>query len=101
MPTLPVADWTASLNEMEAALDRTLAALDRYQAGWDSLLTGRAKSTPPSADQLELKLREWDARLVAAAELAASVEKELNDREAAVGLWHQSVTRFRDSLAPR
>ena len=89
MPALPVADWQASLDEMESALGSALDALDRYQAGWERALSDRAASAP--AVQLELSLREWDARLQAAAELADSVESELNDKQAAVGRWQESI----------
>ena len=103
MTQLPIADWQASLEDMETALGATLAALDRYQAGWESLLAEQAASaTPsPSTDHLEDRLREWDARLVAAAELAASVERELHDRETAVGAWHESITEWRNGIEQR
>jgi len=89
MPALPVSDWQASLDQMEAALGNALTALDRYQAGWERMLQSR--TAPAPAGSLELKLREWDARLIAAAELADSVERELNDRQAAVGRWQESI----------
>src|SRR5258708_39064902 len=99
MTQLPITDWQTSLEQMETALGATLDALDRYQAGWESLLAEQAAAAPsPTTDHLEFRLREWDARLVAAAELAASVERELRDREAAVGKWHESVTGWRNGL---
>ena len=91
MPALPVSDWQASLDQMEAALGNALTALDRYQAGWERMLQSSAAPAPTPAGSLELKLREWDARLIAAAELADSVERELNDRQAAVGRWQESI----------
>lgn len=91
MPTLPVADWQASLDEMESALGNALAALDRYQAGWERLLKDPGASDAKPAGQLELSLRDWDARLQAAAELADSVERELHDRQTAVGRWQESI----------
>ena len=103
MTQLPIAEWHASLEDMETALGATLAALDRYQAGWETLLADRAanESTRPTADHLELRLREWDARLIAAAELATSVERELHDREAAVGAWKDSVSEWRQGIEQR
>jgi len=100
MTALPIADWQSSLQEMESALGNTLAALDRYQAGWEQLLATQAApaTKQPSVDQLELRLREWDARLIAAAELAVSVERELHDRQTAVGRWQESLTEWRGSL---
>ncbi|MFO0805691.1 MAG: hypothetical protein U0791_21525 [Gemmataceae bacterium] len=91
MPALPTADWQASLDEMDIALGSALAALDRYQAGWERLLRDRAATEPRPAAGLELSLREWDARLQAAAELADSVERELHDRQDAVGRWQESI----------
>lgn len=98
MTALPVADWHASLEEMETALGSALAALDRYQAGWERLIAEPAVSERPTVDQLELRLREWDARLVAAAELAESVERELHDRQAAVTGWQDSLKGWRNGL---
>jgi hypothetical protein len=89
MSPLPVADWQASLDEMESALARTLDALDRCQAGWERAFATTAPSTPVGG--LESSLREWDARLLAAAELADSVERELNDKQEAVGRWQESI----------
>jgi hypothetical protein len=94
---LPITDWQNSLDEMQTALSATLAALDRYQAGWDSVLTAHASASIPAAttDDLEFQLREWDARLQAATDLAASVESELHDRELTVGRWRQSSNERR------
>ena len=91
MPALPIADWQTSLDEMDSALGNALAALDRYQAGWERLLKERAGNEPRPAANFELSLRDWDARLMAAAELADSVERELHDRKDAVGRWQESI----------
>ena len=100
MTQLPIAEWQSSLDGMETALGATLAALDRYQTGWESLLAEQASTAAesPTADHLEVRLREWDARLVAAAELAASVESELHDREIAVGRWHESFHHWHNGI---
>jgi hypothetical protein len=96
MPPLPIADWQAALAEMEAALAATLAALDRTSPGDEVPAPG-----PPAPDgpdelvgRLERRLRDWDARLGAAAEMAVSVERELADREAAIARWQELFTRW-------
>lgn len=98
MTPLPIANWHASLAEMESALGAALNALDRYQSGWEVLLAEQAASPTPGTIPLELRLREWDARLEAAADLAESVERELSDRESAVGRWHESLTEWRNGI---
>lgn len=101
MTPLPLADWQASLDEMETTLTATLAALDNYQTGWQHVLAESPPEFPRHGgllERLDLRLREWDARLAAAAELAASVERELNDREAAVGRWQESFTGWREVI---
>lgn len=98
MTAFPVTDWQASLDEMETALGNTLAALDRYQAGWERLLSDESVPARPSAEQLEVQMREWDARLIAAAELAESVERELHDRQSAVAGWKDSLNAWRSGL---
>ena len=97
MTALPIAEWQHSLAEMETALAATLAALDRYQSVWHAELTeappagGTGAAREASAGGLEDRLRAWDARLAAAGELAASVARELDDREAAVGRWREVI----------
>ena len=94
---LPTADWTAALDRMSAAVDRTLADLDRHQTEWAPVTDTPAAATPPDLllAWLERRLDQWDARLTAAGELAATVEKQLDDREAAVGRWHEVFIRWR------
>src|SRR5438045_2525743 len=90
--TLPIADWQAALDGMESALLNTLAALDRYQATWAAVLTTpapRALLPVGDLDRTEGRLAAWDERLKAAAELAESAGKHLDDREAAVGRWRE------------
>src|SRR5262249_60520912 len=84
----PRADGQSALAEMETALDATLAALDRYQREWARLLTEPPPATAEADERLarlEGRLREWDARLAAAAELAGSVGGELHGRGNAGG----------------
>lgn len=94
MTRLPIADWLTALAEMEAGLAAAVAALDRHQGEWAAVLAD-APPRPPAGDALlgtlEERLHRWDARLTAAADLAASAERELHDREAAVGRWQGLV----------
>jgi len=106
MPTLPLADWQSSLDDMETALTATLSALDRYQAGWQQLLIETAKDRdrlpqPGALDGIEARLQDWDARLAAAEDLAASVERQLTERESAVMGWQQAYTDWRELLQRR
>ncbi|HXD88744.1 MAG TPA: hypothetical protein VN641_19800 [Urbifossiella sp.] len=98
MTQLPLGDWQSSLEGMEQALVAALAALDRCQAGWESAMArDMAPASPqPVRDYLEDRLREWDARLLAATELAASVEADLHDRELAVGRWQSSIHQWQN-----
>jgi hypothetical protein len=100
MPPLPTADWIASLDRMTAALDRSLADLDRYQSEWAPVTERPATATPPELllTRLEGRLAQWDARLTAATELAATVERQLDDREAAVGRWQEVFVRWQELI---
>jgi hypothetical protein len=101
MTHLPIADWLAALTEMEAGLAAAVSMLDRHQVDWPGVLT----DVPPEPaagesllGQLVERLREWDARLAAAAELAASAERGLDGREAAVGRLHALVTGWSEVI---
>jgi hypothetical protein len=98
MTRLPIAEWQAALAEMEAALAAALGALDRAEDGPPAEVTADHPVGESLADRLEGRLREWDARLAAAAELAASAERELDDRGAAVGRWQGLVTGWRELI---
>jgi hypothetical protein len=100
MPTLPVAEWTAALDRMTAALGRTLTELDRYQAEWAPVTDTPAAATPPEMllAWLERRLDQWDSRLTAAGELAAAVEKQLGQREAAVARWQAVFDRWKQLI---
>ena len=47
---------------------------------------------------LERRLDQWDTKLTAAVELAASVEQQLGEREAAVARWHEVFVRWKELL---
>jgi hypothetical protein len=103
MTRLPIAEWLAALAEMETGLTATVAALDRYQAEWGPVLADGPAEPERAAGEslpgrLEERLREWDARLGAAAELATSAERELDDREAAVGRWRGLVAGWSEVI---
>jgi hypothetical protein len=98
--TLPTADWTAALDRMSATAERTLAELLRHQAEWSPVIDVPTTATTPDLllAWLERRLVQWDARLTAAAELAATVEAQLDQGEAAVGRWTEVFVRWRDLI---
>jgi len=85
---------------MTAAIDRTLTDLDQYQAEWAPLTEMPAVATPPELllTWLERRLTQWDTQLTAAADLASTVEKQLDDRATAVSRWNAVFARWRESL---
>jgi hypothetical protein len=97
---LPTADWTAALDRMSAAVDRTLAELLRHQAEWAPVVDAPATATTPDLllAWLERRLVQWDERLTAATELAAAVEGQLDEGEAAVGRWNEVFVRWRELI---
>ena len=68
-----------------------------------SLTDRPVTATPPELllAWLERRLDQWDARLHAASELAASVEKQLEERETALGRWHDLFVRWHDLIQRR
>lgn len=100
MPTLPTADWIATLDRMAAGVDRALSDLDQYQREWAPLVERPAAAAQPELllAWLERRLTQWDARLTAAGQLAAEVEGQLAERETALGRWHELFVRWRDLI---
>jgi hypothetical protein len=100
MPPLPTTEWLAALDRMTASLDRALADLDRHRSEWAPVTDTPATTSPPEllTAWLERRLTQWDARLTAAAELAAEVERQLADREAAVARWRAVFRRWEELL---
>lgn len=93
--SLPTAEWTAALDRMAAAVDQSLRDLDRHREGWAAVTDTPAKAAPPDLmTWLETRLGQWDARLTAAADLAATVERQLGEREAVVGRWAETFGRW-------
>ena len=74
--------------------------LDRYQCVWAPVTDAPASVSPPDLllAWLERRLSQWDASLTAAGELAASVGKQLADREAAVGRWQEVFVRWQELI---
>ncbi len=96
---LPLPDWHASLDEMDATLAATVAALDAFEATWTRVLEEvPSVSNEDRYSRLEMRLSEWDMRLAAAAELAESVESELTERETVVSRWRELFEGWRSSL---
>jgi hypothetical protein len=97
---LPLAEWTATLDRMTVSLGRILSDLDRHQTDWSAVTDTPASAAAPELllQYLERRLAQWDARLTEAGELAASVERELADREAAVNRWNDVFVRWRELL---
>jgi hypothetical protein len=85
---------------MTVAINRMLSDLDRHQTDWAPIIDVPAVATQPEMllAWLERRLTQWDARLTSAAELAGSVEKQLDDREAAVNRWHDVFVRWRELI---
>lgn len=100
MSPLPVAEWTAALSVMHDGVAAVLAEFDRTAPARDIVLTDPAPAdglaTP--LERLEARLRDWDARLTAATELAAEVEREIAEREEAVARWRQTFERWREVI---
>ncbi|MCE9562997.1 MAG: hypothetical protein K8U57_13220 [Planctomycetes bacterium] len=98
--SLPTAEWTAALDRMNDAITRSLADLERHRTEWAPVTDTPAEVTQPGMllAWLERRLGQWDARLTASAELAATVEKQLDEREAAVGRWQEMFGKWRDLI---
>lgn len=89
MNSLPVAQWHEALDRMDAALAGARSALDRAEERWELAVAPSAGEgeAPPALDRLDARLGEWEARVRAAAELTADIERELAERAAAVARW--------------
>lgn len=88
MSQLPLAEWHAALDRMDAALASATVALDRRD---DRLARAVAPSAGegelPALQRIESRLAGWETRLRTAEELTAAVEPEIADRAAAVSRW--------------
>src|SRR5579872_4000659 len=100
MPALPTAEWTSSLEHMSLVLKQALTDLDRYQSEWSLACETPTATTAPSEllTWLERRMTQWDDKLNAAAELAASVEKQIEYRESAMERWHEVFVRWKELI---
>lgn len=99
---LPIAEWQESLSRIEATLADTVAALDGYEMRWaNHNMEPKTAMTPVpgAAEQLIARLRDWDQRLAAAAELGQSVEQQLSQGEAAVSRWRERFEAWQVLIA--
>lgn len=96
--SLPIAQWQTALDRMESSLLGATKALDRAEERLEMAVAPSAgEGEPPVAlGRLDARLEEWAARLKAADDLTASVEKELADRTAAVERWRAMFARWED-----
>ena len=100
MTPLPIAQWRAALDRMESSLHGANKALDRAEERLEMAVAPSAGEGEPPAQlaRLDARLQEWAARLQAAEELTASVEKELAERAAAVERWRALFARWEELL---
>lgn len=103
MSALPLDQWQAALDRMDAALAGALRALDRAEERWEMAVAPSAgEGEPPAAlDRLDARLREWAARLQAAEELTRTGEKELAERAVAAERWRAAFARWAELLQQR
>jgi hypothetical protein len=85
---------------MSLVLKQALTDLDRYQSEWSLASESPVTTTAPGEllTWLERRMTLWDDKLNAAAELAASVEKQIEDRESAMERWHEVFVRWRELI---
>ncbi len=97
---LPIAQWQTALDRMESSLTGATRALDRAEERWEMAVAPSAGEGEPPAQlgRLDARLDEWDARLRAAEELTASVEKELAERAAAVERWRALFAQWEELI---
>ncbi|MBP3956443.1 hypothetical protein J8F10_14270 [Gemmata sp. G18] len=89
MGPLPIVPWNDALDRMEASLLSATRALDRREERWERAVAPSAGEgeLPPALNRIDGRLEDWHARLRAADELTASVERELAERASAVARW--------------
>src|SRR5262247_3920142 len=100
MASLPIAQWQAALDRMEAALSAATRGLARAEERWEMAVAPSAgEGEPPVAlDRLDARLGEWESRLRAAEELTVAAEKELSERAVAVERWRALFAKWEDLL---
>lgn len=100
MPSLPIAQWQAALDRMDAALAAATKMLNRSEERWEMAFAPSAGDGEPPAQlaRLDARLTEWQTRVTAAEALTAAVEAELAERAAAVGRWRESFAQWEASV---
>lgn len=100
MPSLPLAQWQTALDRMEVALAGATRTLDRAEERLELALAPSAGEGEPPAQlaRLDARLQEWEARVQAADGLSKSVERELDDRAAAVERWRALFAKWEELL---
>ena len=100
MGSLPLAQWQDALDRMESALATAAHALDRREERYERGVapSAGAGASPPALDRIDARLEDWDARLRAADELTASVERELAERASAVNRWRSLFAEWEELL---
>ena len=100
MGPLPIAQWQAALDRMEASLATAARTLDRAEERWELAAAPSAGEgeAPPAFDRIDTRLQDWDARLRVADELTASVEAELTERASAVIRWRAHFAAWEQLL---
>lgn len=86
-------DWTRALDEVGEAVAGYLAALDTYESTYQSMLADAAPADQPVSPALEPD--GWEERLVTARDLAAEVERLLQEQEAVWTRWRDAVSDWR------
>ena len=100
MASLPIAQWKAALDRMEASLTAAARALDRAEERWEMAVAPSAGEgeVPPALDRLDSRLGEWEARVSASKELTARAEAELAERAGAVERWRAQFARWEELI---
>jgi hypothetical protein len=85
---------------MEAALASATRGLDRAEDRWERAVAPSAgEGEPPGAlARIDARLRDWEERVRAAAELTGTAENELTERTAAVERWRALFARWEELL---
>lgn len=100
MPTLPTSDWTQALERMTAAVKEALTEAERAQSRWGTLLEPSGSTSSPDVllKGFQQRLNLMDSRLNAASELAATIEKQLADRQADLNHWQAVFVQWQELL---
>jgi uncharacterized coiled-coil protein SlyX len=98
MSSLPLDQWQAALDRIDASLSAATKALDRAEERFEMTFAPSAGEGEPPArlSRLDARLAEWEARVAAAEELVAAGEQELVGRLVAVERWRALFARWEE-----